>query len=115
MSDTTSKTPPRRLFPNFHAIVSAELAAYFATKSKAIEAEAGVREVARKLKLLGVDPEWRISEALNADPEQVFVCGHEGCDRPVISQSWAPRDFCDEHTPPAKPEPEPAVKATEAA
>lgn len=100
----------KRLFPNFHAIVSAELAAYFAAKSKAIEAEAGVREVGRKLKLLGVDPEWRISEALNAPPEQVFVCEHDGCDRPVISQSWAPRDFCDEHTPPRKePEPEAVV------
>lgn len=87
----------KRVFPNFHRIVSAELAAYFQAKAAAIEAEAKVTESAARLKLLGVDPEWRISEALSAKPEDVICCDHPGCDRPVISHSWDPKSFCEEH------------------
>lgn len=95
----------RRVFPNFHQIVANELMNYFTAKAKEIEAQAATRDAGLRLKLLGVDPEWRVGEALNALPDKVFVCTAEGCDRPVICHSWDEREHCDEHFLP-KPKPE---------
>lgn len=103
----------RKLFPNFHGILSGELAQYFTAKTKLIEAQQQVREIERRLKLLGIDPTWSLADALSADPEEVFVCEHEGCERPVISRSWAQKEFCGEHTPAKKPDPGPVVLAGE--
>ena len=90
----------RKVFPDYHAIVSKELSSYFSAKAKAIEADGEVRRAGARLKLLGVDPEWRIQDALSASADEVFVCAHDGCDRPVISRSWDQREFCESHTPP---------------
>lgn len=94
-----------RIFPNYHQIASAELSTYFKAKADAIDAETKVKASLNRLKLLGIDPDWRLGEAMNADPDEVFVCEHDGCDRPVIVRSWSrvEKKLCESHAPKETP------------